>query len=848
MAILKRTVTYFNGRTYTDLDLTRNLAGIITEGVVVSDKSDNDFTVSSYTNGLVKLNIGSAFLGNIYGYYVDYIRESALETIDLTFPTPSPSPRYYLIVLEANRTSAIRDVSIKTIASQVGVEEYPYSSLVKDMENEDIYHLPLYEVKVRHDNAEILELNDVRIFSGARRANTLEGATLSTEDTFSANSDSLIPSQKAIRTYVKNITGVLNNLDTTDKSDLVTAINEVLCDLNDYVGTLGNLDTTDKTNLVSAINEVLQLLIDTAGPLGDLDTTETLNLVLAINEVFGNVGILANLDTVDKTSLVGALNEVLESLGSVVLDIGEVGDLDTTASTLVLAINELKGRIDEKLKLDFSEYSNFDTSNPVNNNVLLISLDDNTTRKMTISQLLNYFSTELGEFNPSGDYSNEGLIAKGAHEDKDGNIINGYHTYEQKNFLFPTDAYPLNDSNDSNKVKFVTYSQLNQALNVYSDAGTRNKVYFEMLKLEGNSVRFDKFIEIRKDTDYVLVLDDVYGYGGSSTPPLFTHLEISGIADQFSFSYDATHDLFYAEFHSGGYSISNFVISGEGVPNWFNNSFPGPKIQLQIGTFQDFIDQGGMSHKEYYIDVGKLPPSQQINNYESLLDSEFRYFDESSNFLKTDGDNLFKLFSSAAVKQTTMSSATLGNHVTTGVLNLVNITTLNIVNNTALSLPIGYEVFVFVTNDDTLNISTGSGVSLTSGETEHRVFGRNHIVRIRKIDTNTWIIDDPNSNYAPVQTTSGSVTVSASNVGKFIRRLGTTNTNVNIPDSTNTSLPVGVELTVLRAGSGEVEFTVGSNVELISEGNKRRISEVNTAATIKKISSDTWVLIGSLKV
>ena len=53
--------------------------------------------------------------------------------------------------------------------------------------------------------------------------------------------------------------GTLANLDTTAKTDLVSAINEVADTASgnsDKIGTLANLDTTAKTDLVSAINEV----------------------------------------------------------------------------------------------------------------------------------------------------------------------------------------------------------------------------------------------------------------------------------------------------------------------------------------------------------------------------------------------------------------------------------------------------------------------------------------------------------------------------------------------------------------------------------------------------------------
>lgn len=79
--------------------------------------------------------------------------------------------------------------------------------------------------------------------------------------------------------------GDLNDLTTTNKSNLVAAINEVLSTLNSTAGDLDDLNTTDKSNLVAAINEILVTLATTTGNLDDLVTTDKTNLVSAINEV-----------------------------------------------------------------------------------------------------------------------------------------------------------------------------------------------------------------------------------------------------------------------------------------------------------------------------------------------------------------------------------------------------------------------------------------------------------------------------------------------------------------------------------------------------------------------------------
>ena len=174
------------------------------------------------------------------------------------------------------------------------------------------------------------------------------------------------------RITVEDITGDLPDLTTTDKSNLVAAINEVLTILTNTAGDLNNLNTTDKSNLVAAINEVLtttsnaiiaeaNIRATNEGDLNNLNTTDKSNLVAAINEVLTtnsnaiaaeaniratNDGDLNNLNTTDKSNLVAAINEVNTTGGGALALIGDLDNLVTTAKdTLVNAINEVANDI-----------------------------------------------------------------------------------------------------------------------------------------------------------------------------------------------------------------------------------------------------------------------------------------------------------------------------------------------------------------------------------------------------------------------------------------------------------------------------------------------------------------------
>ena len=103
-------------------------------------------------------------------------------------------------------------------------------------------------------------------------------------------------------TILRNDIGILTNLTTTDKSNLVAAINEIdtiAVSNATNIGTLTDLTTTDKDNLVEAINEV--------------DSIATSNAV--------NIGTLTNLTTTDKSNLVAAINEVNDKAVSTFDDI-----------------------------------------------------------------------------------------------------------------------------------------------------------------------------------------------------------------------------------------------------------------------------------------------------------------------------------------------------------------------------------------------------------------------------------------------------------------------------------------------------------------------------------------------
>ena len=98
-----------------------------------------------------------------------------------------------------------------------------------------------------------------------------------------------------------------------DTSAGTASVTRITGDIRTSIGTLTDLTTTEKTNLVAAVNEVdvTRKANETAiGTLGDLTTTAKTSAVEAINELDAEIGDLSTLDTTAKDTLVAAINEL----------------------------------------------------------------------------------------------------------------------------------------------------------------------------------------------------------------------------------------------------------------------------------------------------------------------------------------------------------------------------------------------------------------------------------------------------------------------------------------------------------------------------------------------------------
>lgn len=127
------------------------------------------------------------------------------------------------------------------------------------------------------------------------------------------------PEAVAVRIPNKALDDLVDTLSTT--------VNNVST-ITNALGTLTNLSTTEKSNLVGAINETYggidTKIANTVGALTDLTTENKTSVVNAINGVNGmltltrgQLGSLSNLTTIHKSDLVSAITEVNDKIISV---------------------------------------------------------------------------------------------------------------------------------------------------------------------------------------------------------------------------------------------------------------------------------------------------------------------------------------------------------------------------------------------------------------------------------------------------------------------------------------------------------------------------------------------------
>lgn len=148
-------------------------------------------------------------------------------------------------------------------------------------------------------------------------------------------------------TYLGDYNGDMLKIDTAiyNVSEAVSGISGSITVIQGNIGTLANLTTTDKTDLVTAINEV--------------DSNSKTNAT--------NIGTLANLETENKTSVVNAINEVEENIEK--FNLVNFSSYDNNSQDLTKSSNvtNLEGSVTLACNSDYSIFKFYGAFNMTTN-------------------------------------------------------------------------------------------------------------------------------------------------------------------------------------------------------------------------------------------------------------------------------------------------------------------------------------------------------------------------------------------------------------------------------------------------------------------------------------------------
>jgi hypothetical protein len=99
----------------------------------------------------------------------------------------------------------------------------------------------------------------------------------------------------------------------------------------------------------------------------------------------------------------------------------------------------------------------------------------------------------------------------------------------------------------------------------------------------------------------------------------------------------------------------------------------------------------------------------------------------------------------------------------------------------------------------------------------------------------------------PIIDESGtSKTLALTDNGGYIVTSNGSAVTITVPPNSSVAFPTGAEIVVFQSGAGQVDFVAGSGVTIRSKDSNLKISAQYAAATLKKVATDEWHLLGDL--
>jgi hypothetical protein len=102
------------------------------------------------------------------------------------------------------------------------------------------------------------------------------------------------------------------------------------------------------------------------------------------------------------------------------------------------------------------------------------------------------------------------------------------------------------------------------------------------------------------------------------------------------------------------------------------------------------------------------------------------------------------------------------------------------------------------------------------------------------------------SDSTPLSAQTASYTLALTDAGKTINMNVSASNTVTIPPNSTTPFIIGQRLDVIQTGSGQTSFVEGLGVTIQSKNSNKKIAARYSGATLIKLDTNTWILIGDL--
>lgn len=125
-----------------------------------------------------------------------------------------------------------------------------------------------------------------------------------------------------------------------------------------------------------------------------------------------------------------------------------------------------------------------------------------------------------------------------------------------------------------------------------------------------------------------------------------------------------------------------------------------------------------------------------------------------------------------------------------------------------------------ISTDSSNNVTLANALSVTSNVKQNNVFNRQ----------------------------TASYTLVLADAGKIVEMNVASANNLTVPLNSSVAFPIGAEINIMQYGAGQTSFVATGGVTIRSNTSALKIATQYSGATLIKVGTDEWYLIGNITV